>query len=217
VQYQCPSLCSTILNDLMATLKVIPQDIGTEYDVWTVSFDPKEDAALAREKKKGYVQTYLRTRPEAVNTSGGWHFLTGDQENITRLTEAVGFHYRWDEPTQQYIHPAALTMLTPEGRISRYFFGIDYKPLDLRLSLVEASKGKIGGLTDAILLFCYHYDPATGRYGLAVINALKVGAALTLCLLGLGMWWLWRVDRRRTRKLLAQVKVAQPPEEGGRT
>jgi protein SCO1/2 len=218
VQYNCPNLCTAILNDMLSTLKVIPQNIGSDYDVWTVSFDPSENAALAMAKKNGYVRTYQRTRPEARLAASGWHFLTGDAGAIHSLTQSVGFHYRRDPITQQFIHPAALILLTPEGKISRYFFGIEYDPTDLRLSLVEASHGKIGSLTDEILLFCYHYDPATGRYGLAILNALEAGAALTLLLLVGGIYLLWRIDRRRTRKLMPLTREQSPlPDKGAAT
>jgi len=210
IQYRCPSLCSVVLNDMLSTYKVIPQDIGNQYDVWTVSFDPAETPELAAAKKGEYVRTYLRTRPRATQAEAGWRFLTGDQENIRQLTHAVGFRYRWDAATGQFIHPAALIMLTPDVQVSRYFFGVDYDPTDLRLSLVEASNGNIGSLTDKVLLYCYHYDPATGKYGLAVTHAVQAGGAVTVLLLGGGMALLWRIDRRRTRRQLAAV-----PREGG--
>jgi protein SCO1/2 len=210
VQYGCPSLCTAILNDSLSTLKVIPQRLGTDYDVWVVSFDPKETAELAAAKKKGYVNSYLRVHPQAQDVSGGWHFLTGDSANIAALTEVVGYHYRWDPPTQQYVHPAALILLTPEARVSRYFFGIDYDPTDVRLSLVEASHGSIGTITDKILLFCYHYDPATGRYGLVVTNLLRVASGIMVLALAGGIALLWRADRRRTRRLMEQVGGGGP-------
>jgi protein SCO1/2 len=209
VQFGCPSLCTTILNDALSTLKVIPQTVGNEYDVWVVSFDPKETPQLAAEKKGNYLRSYARTRPNATGASAGWHFLTGTAENIGQLTKTVGYRYRWDPGTHQFVHPAALVMLTPEGRISRYFFGVDYDPTDVRLSLVEASNGRIGTVTDKILLFCYHYDPATGRYGLAVANALRIGASLMILLLGTSLVLLWRADRRRTRRLLSELHATR--------
>jgi protein SCO1/2 len=213
VYYRCPSLCTAVLNDMMSTLKVIPQTIGDQYDVWTVSFDPAETAELAASKKKGYVKSYERTRGGAEHVSEGWHFLTGDAKNIAALTSAVGYRYRWDAASSQFIHPAALTILTPEGRISRYFFGVDFDQMDVRLALVDASHGTIGTLTDKVLLFCYHYDPTTGRYGFAVLRALKVGGALTVLLMGGLIGMLWRADRRRTRRLLAAVE--KPAEMNG--
>ncbi|HEY4330340.1 MAG TPA: SCO family protein [Phycisphaerae bacterium] len=210
IQLGCPSLCTTILNDTLSTMKVIPQSIGDEYDVWTISFDPKETPALAAEKRGGYLRTYERTRPGAKNAAAGWRFLTGPPESIAALTGTVGYRYRWDEATGQFVHPAGLILLTPEGKISRYFFGIDYDPTDLRLSLVEASQGRIGSVTDKILLYCYHYDPATGRYGLAIANVLRAGAAFTLVALAGGLAMLWRADRRRTRRLLTRVHEGVP-------
>jgi len=200
---------------MLSTLKVIPQLIGDQYEVWAVSFDPTETPALAAEKKHGYVASYTRARAGAVNASASWHFLTGDAANIAALTKAVGFRYRFDDATQQFIHPAGLMLLTPEGKIARYFFGIDYDPTDLRLSLVEASHGKIGSFTDKILLFCYHYDPTTGKYGLAVANTLRAGGALTLLLLGAFFTFLWRADRRRTKRLLALSPHAQGLQSPG--
>lgn len=214
VQYRCPSLCTVVLNDMLSTLKVIPQNVGDQFDVWTVSFDPNETPDLAMAKKQDYVKSYERTRPAAVNASAGWHFLTGDAEAIAGLTKAVGFRYRWDDATKQYVHPAGLMILTPEGKIARYFFGIDFEPTDLRLSLVEASGGKIGTPTDKLLLFCYHYDPATGKYGLAITNALRVGGGLTILLLGAMVGWLWRADRRRTRWLMSIHTDGGLPENG---
>jgi protein SCO1 len=209
VQYNCPSLCTAILNDMLSTLKVIPQSIGDEYDVWAVSIDSRETPMLASQKKGGYLRSYQRTRPGAVNASAGWHFLTGSEENITALSSAVGYRYRYDAAADQFVHPAALVLLTPGGKISRYFFGINYDPTDVRLALVEASNGRIGTITDKVLLFCYHYDPASGKYGLAIGNLLRAGAALTVVILFGGLALLWRADRRRTRRLLALV-----PREG---
>ncbi|MGN6371083.1 MAG: SCO family protein [Phycisphaerae bacterium] len=203
VYLKCPMLCTLVLNDLLSTVKTIPQTAGDEYDIWTVSFDPKEGPAIATEKKEGYLDAYSRVKH--IVPTAGWRFLTGDEENIKKLTDAVGFHYRWDEKTQQYIHPAGIMILTPGGKIARYFFGIDYDPTDIRLSLVEASANKIATPTDRLLLFCYHYDPRTGKYGLAVANTLRAGGALTLLLLGGMLFGLWRFDQRRTRRLMAEV------------
>ncbi len=223
VQYGCPSLCTVELNGMLGTFKVIPQNIGDQYDVWAVSFDPSETPKLAAAKKRDYLHDYTHTRPAAIHASEGWHFLTGDASQIQKLTDTVGFHYRWDDHTQQFVHPAGLVILTPQGAISRYFFGVDFEPTDLRLSLVEASGGKIGAITDQVLLFCYHYDPSTGKYTFAVGNALRVGAALTVLLLAGAMGMLWRADRRRTRRLLKiaaespawESSVPLPDGEGG--
>ena len=203
VYLKCPMLCTLVLNDLLSTVKTIPQTAGEEYDIWTVSFDPKEGPELASQKKEGYLDAYSRVKHIVPTT--GWRFLTGDVENIRKLTEAVGFRYRWDEKTQQYIHPAGIMILTPEGRIARYFFGIDFDPTDIRLSLVEASANKIATPTDRLLLFCYHYDPRTGKYGLAVASTLRAGAGLTLLVVGGLLFGLWRFDQRRTRALMKCV------------
>ena len=203
VYLKCPMLCTLVLNDLLSTIKTIPQTAGDEFDIWTISFDPKETPALAAQKKEGYLDAYSRVKH--ITPTIGWRFLTGDAENIRKLTECVGFRYRWDEGTAQYVHPAGIMILTPEGRIARYFFGIDFDPTDIRLSLVEASANKIATPTDRVLLYCYHYDPRTGRYGLAVANTLRAGAALTLLVLATLLALLWKADRRRTRALLKDV------------
>lgn len=179
VFYKCPMLCDQILTGLLGGLRSISFDVGKEFEVVTVSFDPRETPELAAEKKQNFVQRY--NRPGAGD---GWHFLTGDQESITRLTEAVGFHYSYDAKTDQFAHAAGIMVLTPEGRLSRYFYGIEYFPKDLRFGLIEASDNKIGSLADQLLLYCYHYDPATGRYGPVVMRIMRVGGIVTL--LGIG-------------------------------
>ena len=152
---------------------------------------------MAAAKRAHYLEAYRRPGADA-----GWHFLTGDEAAIRRLTDSVGFRYRYDAQNDQYFHPAGITVLTPQGCISRYFFGIDYQPKDLRLSLVEASNRQVGSLADSALLFCYHYDPSTGKYGLAVMNALRVGAAITLLGLGLMIFRWIRTGRRRQQTAL---------------
>jgi protein SCO1/2 len=179
VYYECPMLCTMSLNDLTKVLKVMQYDVGDQFDVVTVSFDPREGPELAREKKANYVEQY--GRPGATK---GWHFLTGDAEPIKRLTDAVGFRYTWDEPTKQFAHASGFMILTPQGKLARYFFGHDYSATALRLSLVEASQGRIGTVTDALILYCFHYDPAKGKYSLAIINILRVLGMLTVLLVG---------------------------------
>lgn len=178
VYYECPMLCGIALNGMTKAFKPMNLSVGPDYTVVAVSFDPRETPELAAAKKANYVKSYGRN-----GAAEGWHFLTGDTESIRRLTEAVGFHYTWDQATQQYAHTIALIVLTPDGRISRYLYGVDYAPRDLRLALVEASQHRIGTLADKVLLLCYHYDPLTGRYGFAITTALRVGAVLTLALL----------------------------------
>lgn len=175
VYYSCPMLCTMELNDLTGSLKMLSLDAGQDFDVVAVSFDPTETSALAAEKKAAYVRSYQRPGAEP-----GWHFLTGDEPAIRRLTDAVGFRYYKDPHTGQYAHASAVFVVTPAGRLSRYFYGIDYSPRDLRLALVESSQGKVGSLADAITLLCYQYDPAKARYGLAIMTVLRAGGLLTL-------------------------------------
>ena len=182
VYYQCPMLCNQVLNGMVGAFRVLSFAPGQEFDVVTVSFDPRESPALATAKKKTYVD-YLpeAKRAEAVT---GWHFLTGDEENIERLTRAVGFRYHFDQATNQFAHASAIYVATPEGRLARYFYGIEYAPRDLRLALIETSQNKIGSPVDQLILYCYHYDPATGRYGATVMNMMRLGGIATLIALG---------------------------------
>jgi protein SCO1/2 len=176
VYYSCPMLCNQVLNGMTSGLDVLKVfSIGKEFEVVTVSFDPRETPELAREKKATYLKWYTRE-----GAAEGWHFLTGDQANIDRLTEAAGFHYKWDEKTTQFIHASGIMIATPDGKLARYFYGIEFAPKDLRLGLVDASAGKIGSPVDQLLLYCYHYDPASGKYGAAVMNIMRLGGALTL-------------------------------------
>ncbi len=182
VYYECPMLCTQVLNGMVSAFKVLSFKAGEEFDVVTVSFDPRETSALASAKKKTYVG-YL---PEAKRApaANGWHFLTGDEENIKRLTETVGFRYHFDEATNQFAHASAIMVATSEGKLARYFYGIEYSPRDLRLGLIEASENKIGSPVDQLLLYCYHYDPATGKYGAVVMNMIRAGGITTLVLMG---------------------------------
>ena len=175
VYYECPMLCTQVLNGLVSTLGVMKFEPGREFDVVAVSFNPKEGPGLASQKKANYLERYGRP-----HTAGGWHFLTGTQESIDRLTRAVGFEYAYDPKIKQYAHGAAIEVLTPQGTISKYFFGIEFSARDLRLGIVEASSERIGTLVDDVLLFCYHYDPATGKYGAAVLRMVRVGAVATV-------------------------------------
>jgi len=171
-------LCTQVLNGMVTSFRVLPFQIGNEFDVVTVSFDPRETNALAASKKKVYVD-YLPEKMRA-GADNGWHFLTGDQANIDKLTEAVGFHYAWDEATKQFAHASAIMVATPHGKLSRYFYGIDYSARDLRLGLIESSADKIGSPVDQLLLYCYHYDPATGRYGAAVMKVMRIAGVITV-------------------------------------
>jgi protein SCO1/2 len=206
VFYKCPMLCNQILSGVMASLRAQTFTAGKEFDVLTVSFDPRETPEMAAEKKESYLSRYNRPGAEQ-----GWHFLTGDAENIRRLTEAVGFHYNYDEKTNQFAHASGIMLLTPEGKLSRYFYGIEYSPRDLRLGLVEASDNRIGSTVDQLLLYCYHYDPTTGRYGPAVINIMRLGGIITV----LGVGALLLVLRRRNVKGGAERAAAAGLSQGG--
>ena len=180
VYYECPMLCTQVLNGLTTSLTVLTETVGREFDVVAISFDPRETPALADGKKKAHLDRYRR--PESAN---GWHFLTGDAAAIKTVADAAGFHYTWDEATQQFAHPSGIIVATPEGKLSRYFFGIEYAPRDVKFALIESSAGKIGNAIDQLLLYCYHYDPATGQYGFVAMGALQIAAAVTvLALLG---------------------------------
>ena len=178
--YECPMLCTLVLNGVVTALNVVGLDLGKDYDVVTVSIDPKETPALATAKKKTYVKAYLHDGAEK-----GWHFLTGQSDSIHKLTSAVGFHYQYDPKTEQFAHAAGIMVATPEGRLSKYFYGIEFSARDLRLGLIDASQHRIGTTTDQLLLWCFHYDPVTGKYGLAIMGVLRslslltVGALLT--------------------------------------
>jgi protein SCO1 len=176
VYYRCPMLCSEILNGLEGALKAVTLNPGKDFEVVAVSFDPADTPEIAAAKKKSYLRRY--NRPDSAN---GWHFLTGDEANIKALTDAIGFHYKYDPATDQFAHASAIMILTPEGRLSKYFYGVEYAPRDIRLGLVEASANKIGTPVDQILLFCFHYDPASGKYGAMTMNLLRaVGAGFVL-------------------------------------
>jgi protein SCO1 len=201
VYYSCTMLCGEALAGLTGSMKMIKFDAGNQYDVITVSFNPQETPEIAAAKKTDYIKRY--GRPGAA---AGWHFLTGPPQSINALTRAVGFEYQYDPAKNQYAHATAIMVLTPEGRISRYFYGVDFPPKDLRMGLVEASQGKIGNAVDELLLYCYHYDPATGKYGAIVNNMLKIGAVLTILLLG-GMILIFiRIERSVEKRSWHQTK-----------
>ncbi len=200
VYYNCTMLCGEALAGLASAMRLIKFDVGNEFDVVTVSFDPRETPDLAAAKKLDYVKRYGR-----ANAAAGWHFLTGQPESINALTKAVGFQYQYDAGSNQYAHATAIMVLTPQGHISRYFYGVDFPPKDLRMGLVEASQNKIGNAVDAVLLYCYHYDPATGKYGAIVANILRLAAAVTILFIGGLILILWRLDRAASQKALARM------------
>jgi protein SCO1/2 len=175
VYYECPMLCTQVLNGVVSALGVLSFDVGREYDVIAVSINPKETPALAAQKKQAYLDRYKRPQ-----TAAGWHFLTGKEENIQRLAAAVGFRYAFDEEIQQYAHGAGIEILTPRGVVSKYFYGIEYSARDIKFGLIEASEERIGTAIDSVLLLCYHYDPATGKYGATAIAAVRIGAVATV-------------------------------------
>lgn len=179
VYYECPMMCTEVLNGMASAFSVLKFDIGKEFNVLTVSFDPRETPQLAAAKKLAYVRRYNRAGAEQ-----GWHFLTGPAESINALTKAVGFHYQWDAQTQQFAHATAIMVLTPQGRIAQYYYGVEYSPRDLRLGLIEASQNRIGNLVDQVLLYCYHYDPRSGKYGAIITRVLRIAGVLTIVVLG---------------------------------
>jgi protein SCO1/2 len=193
VYYQCPMLCVQALNGLVKSLKLLALEPGRDYGIVTVSFNPAETPQQAAAKKDDYVGRLARP-----GAAGAWHFLTGTDASIRALTETVGFHYVYDPETRQFAHPTGMIVLTPEGRISKYVFGIDYGARDLRLALVEASDHKIGTAVDRLLLYCYHYDPTTGKYGLVLLNVLRIAGVLTVATI-VGLVVLLRRGERRVR------------------
>jgi protein SCO1/2 len=199
--YNCPMLCTEVLNGLLSAMRVLTLDAGRDFEVVTVSFDPRDKPSDAGAKKAPYVARYGRP-----TGAGGWHFLTGPPASIAGLTEAVGFRYAWDEKIGQFAHASAIYVATPDGRLSRYFYGIEYAPRDLRLALVEASNGKIGTPVDQLLLYCYHYDPAAGRYGAVVMNMVRVAGGAFVLLLSTFLLLMWRRERRRQESRPVEVR-----------
>lgn len=180
VYYECPMLCTQVLNGVFSTMSAMPFTAGNEFDLVVVSFDPGETPALARQKKDAYFERYRRPGSDT-----GLHFLTARPESIKALTDAVGFKYAYDPAIDQFAHPAALTVLTNDGEVSRYLYGIEFAPRDLRLALVEAGEGHVGTAVDQALLYCYHYDPESGKYGFVIMNVIRVAGILTVAVLGI--------------------------------
>ncbi|MBK9216736.1 MAG: SCO family protein [Chloracidobacterium sp.] len=194
VYYECPMLCNQVLNGLTGSLKGINLNVGKDFDVVAISFDAREfdSPDVAKAKKEGYIERY--GRPGSEN---GWHFLTGTQTSIDAVTKAAGFGYQWDERTQQFAHAAAVMVTTPDGRLSHYFYGIDYAPRDLKFGLMESADNKVGSAAEQLLLYCYHYDPATGKYGLAILRVMRAGGILTLIAMGAMGFIFWRRNKKR--------------------
>ena len=194
VYYRCPMLCPMVLQGTTESLTHLKFDIGKEFDVITVSIDPRDKAADALRLKEKYIRHYGR-----LDAAKGWHFLTAHESAIKQLTEAVGFQYSYDSRTDQFAHGAALLVLTPDGRTSRYLYGFEYKPRDLRMAIVEASEGKVGSVTDQLLLLCFHYDPVTGKYSRNAMMVARAGGVATLLGLSGFIGWLFRRERRERR------------------
>jgi protein SCO1 len=178
VYYNCPMLCTQVMTALTSSLDVLSLDPGKDFEVVAISFDPREKPSDAAAKRATFLARFHRPADD-----GGWHFLTGEQPSVERVTRAAGFRYAWDKDTSQFAHPTGIIVLTPDGRLARYLFGVEYGPRDLRLALVEASEGKIGSVVDSLLLYCYHYDPMTGRYGLVIMRTLRLAGAATVLMI----------------------------------
>jgi len=193
--YRCPMLCGLTLNGMVDGLKGVDWTMGDQYRILTVSFDPFEQPPLALAKRENYVNYYERPVAEK-----GWDFLTGSPPGIKKLLDATGFPTRYDDRQKQWIHPACLIVLTPDGHISRYLYGVQFAPQMMRLSLVEASEGKIGTTVDHILLYCFHYDPQERRYSVAAMNLVRAGGGMTAVMLGIVLFFLWRREKKKQAK-----------------
>ncbi len=198
--YQCPMLCSELLAGLVGSMKALTLQLGQDFEVVTLSFDPRETTEMAAAKKLDIMKRYGR-----ANAASGWHFLTGRADQIKILTDAVGFQYQFDPKTGQYAHATAIVLLTPDRHIAEYFYGVEFSPRDLRLGLVQAGQGKIGNITDTVLLYCYHYDPRAGKYGAVVSNVLKIGGLATILILGTFVFVMYRADRSAAHRELGRV------------
>jgi protein SCO1/2 len=178
VYYQCPMLCPLVMNGISSALKVVPFTAGEDFDVVLISFDSRDTPEAANAKKRAHLLHWA-----APETADGWHFLTGTEQEIKRVTSAAGFTYEWDEETQQFAHVSGLLVATADGRLSRYFYGVEFSPKDLRLALVDSGQGRLGSVVDELLLYCFHYDPSSGRYGAVFMNIMRLGGVLTVGLI----------------------------------
>lgn len=201
IYYQCPMLCNLILNGQTQVMREIPWTPGDQYEVVTISIDPSESFNLAREKKAVYVNSFNRAAP-------GWHFLCDNEGNAKKLAEQIGYHYRYDEQQGQFAHPAAIFILTPEGKIARYLYGVRFRPMDVRFALAEASENRTTMTVERILLYCYHYDPKAGAYVVFASTVMRIGGALTVFIIAFFIWRLFRADRRRTAAWKAKEGMA---------
>lgn len=198
--YRCPMLCTLVLNGLSSGLQTLTLQPGSDFEIVTVSIDPRETPDIAAAKKAIYLED-----AGMESAAGAWHFLTGDEASIVELARAVGFHYQYDAEADQYAHAAGIMVLTPGGKLARYFYGIEFAPRDLRFALVEASEGRVGTLVDHLLLLCYQYDPATGRYGAITVSLVRIGAVLTLAALAAFILFMLRRDARLARRARGEV------------
>lgn len=200
VYYECPMLCTQVLNGLFSSLEPLKLDAGRDFDIIVVSFDPGETPAMAMAKKTSYLKHYQRPTADA-----GIHFLTGRQAAIDKLADAVGFRYAYDESIDQYAHPAAVTVLTPKGHVSKYLYGVEFAPMDFKLAMVSAGEGTIGTVIDQALMYCFHYDPATGKYSVAIMTFVRLGGILTLLGILAFVFFHLRRDRRHKGSVAAST------------
>ncbi len=200
--YRCPMLCTLQLNGMIEGLRGLNWTPGEQFEIVTVSIDPSETPSLAKLKKQSYMQEYAR--PSAAK---GWHFLTGKKKNLNLLSDTVGFGFKWNEARKEWAHVAALFVCTPDGRVSRYLYGVMFDPTTIKLSLVEASEGKVGSTLDRFILYCYHYDAAEGKYGLAAMNVMRAGGTLTAVVLGVTLLTFWSREKKRRKIAATQTEA----------
>jgi protein SCO1/2 len=200
VYYECPMLCTLVLNGVMEGMKGLDWSIGKEYNVITISVNPKDDSETAQLKRQAYVKSYLDSKRDEASAMAGWHFFTAEEAQVKKLAGQLGFEYKYDPDQKEYAHPAVTFILTPEGKISRYLYGIQYRPRDLRLALLEASRGKIGNVFDRLLMFCYHYEPNSRGYALQAVRVMQAGGAATLAFLGGYLVLFWTRQRKGKAK-----------------
>jgi protein SCO1 len=187
--YECPNLCSLVRVGLLEAVQSLQFDTGVEYEVVLISIDPTETPEVAARVKEETLEVYGRSGAEA-----GWHFLTGEHDNIDLVADAIGFHYAYDGVREQYAHASGIVVLTPTGKVARYFFGLEYEPRDLRLGLIEAANNRIGNVIDQVLLFCFHYDPTLGQYTLAIMTIMRIAGTLTVLIIAGAIWWMLRQE-----------------------
>lgn len=200
VYYRCPMLCSQVLSGVVAGLRPLSLKPGRDFEIVAISFDPADTPAEASAKRAQYSRSY-----SSKAGTNGWHFLTGTEPSIQAITQAAGFRYRWDPANKIFIHASGVMIATPEGRLARYLYGVEYEPKDLKLGLIESSHNRIGSPVDQILLLCYHYDPKTGKYGAVVMNVLRLAGVLTLIVMGTALFVLWRLDLRKRQNALKEA------------